>query len=168
VNQTRWNEPWADDESQDDTPAAAGRGALRPKRWKLRYDAATLPPQGESLPDVDVLSFFRKQLRPDVRDGERLGWWEDEEFLIAPVELDNISRGGVRLTTTKPIRVDQSCWLCLGPPSPVVCVRSVVVGVSRGRTGLDVRLAFTMPCPDQFYEIVVNGREPGEGPAGRV
>lgn len=172
MNQTRWNEPWADDEPQDRNPESPLSGSSPPKTWKLRFDAAIAPLAGDSLADRDVLSFFRKQLRPDARDGERrtsprfpalerdawLGWWEDDEFLIAPALLDNISRGGVRLWTNKPIRIEQPCWLCLGPPSPVVCVRSLVLAIARDRNGFDVRLVFTMPCPDQLFEIVVNGR----------
>jgi hypothetical protein len=172
VNQTRWNEPWADGDPRDRQPAVPDDAAARCRTWKLRYDAGVLTDVGESLPDRDVLSFFRRQLRPGVHDGERrssprrvaverdawLGWWEDDEFLIAPAMLDNISRGGVLLSTPKPIRVDQSCWLCLGPPSPVVCVRSLVLGITRGRSAFDVRLAFTMECPEQLYDIVVNGR----------
>ena len=172
MNRTRWNELSADDEPRDPGPATSETAAGRQKTWKLRFDSAVAPLAGDSIADRDVLSFFRKQLRPDARDGERrtsprlpaverdawLGWWEDEEFLIAPAELDNISRGGVRLWTSKPIRIDQPCWLCLGPPSPVVCVRSLVLAIARERNGFDVRLVFTMPCPEQLYDIVVNGR----------
>jgi hypothetical protein len=138
----------------------------------LRYDAANPAGGGETLPAGDVLSFFRKQLRPDATDGERrasprlpavqrsawLGWWEDDEFLIAPAVLDNISRGGARLTIPKPIHIGQACWLCIGPPSPVVGVRSEVVGIARMRGGFEVRLAFTMECPETLYEIVAHGR----------
>lgn len=172
MSQPRWNETWADDEPRDRSPADTAGGFARPKTWKLRYDAASFPLTSESLPDRDVLSFFQQQLRPGAQDGERrasqrfpalerdawLGWWEEDEFLIAPGILDNISRGGVRLSINKPIRVEQPCWLCLGPPSPVVCVRALVLGIARGRDGFDVRLVFTMTCPEQFYDIVVNGR----------
>lgn len=171
MNQPRWNETRAE-EPPDRDPANAEAPFIRPKTWKLRYDGASFPLTSESLPDRDVLSFFRQQIRPEVRDGERrasprfparerdawLGWWEEDEFLIAPAILDNISRGGVRLTINKPIRIDQPCWLCLGPPSPVVCVRALVLGIASGRNAFDVRLVFTMTCPEQFYDIVVNGR----------
>ncbi len=157
------------DETLNCDPPAAFNDSTRVKNWKLRYDAAMASCVGETLSGRDVLGFFRKQSRrndaerrsslrvPAVERYAWLGWWEDEEFLIAPAVLDNISLGGVRLTLTKPIPVDQPCWLCLGPPCPVVCVRSVVVGVGRAQEEYDVRLAFTMKCPDQFYEIVVNG-----------
>ena len=172
MNQARWNELWADGEPRDPGPAETASGTSPQKTWKLRFDSAAAPLDSDSIADRDVLSFFRKQLRPDAADGERrasprvpalerdawLGWWEDDEFLIAPAELDNISRGGVRLWTSKPIRIDQPCWLCIGPPSPVVCVRSLVLAIARVRDGFDVRLVFTMPCPDQLYDIVVNGR----------
>src|SRR3954454_14095464 len=80
--------------------------------------------------------FVERRRSPRFRAVEQcvlLGWWSTEgRFTRIAARLENISKGGAKLVTTDPARVqvDQLVWLCLGQPTPTECVQAKVLAVT--------------------------------------
>jgi hypothetical protein len=96
---------------------------------------------------------------PAVDDRVWAGWWvDDEEFTTTAARLENISRGGAKVRTAIEPDVSQDIWVRLAEWLGCESVKATVLEVVPAPDGgFWVRMAFSEPCPDDFFELATQG-----------
>ena len=87
-------------------------------------------------------------------------WWQGDEYLGRSGRLVNVSRHGAMILSSFLFREGQILRLYLEEPAPQVGVEAHVLGLIEGVEGThQVRLGFSRPCPDEFFEAASYGFE---------
>ncbi len=151
--------------------------------WKIRFDAPPGEELSRLADSGDILMLFRawdaaqRQLTPHVhiyradqgseggrerRENPRyvpaetkawIGWWHGSRFIVTPIDLVNLSKGGALVGVSERPPTAQPVWLCLGAPHPLEYVQARVLDSSPrlGSADFRVRLDFHTPCPLGFF-----------------
>ncbi len=135
----------------------------------VRLDRARATEDDKPTSNGSLLDLFRAWLVRSPQDRRTMprhptyelqiwiGWCRDDQnFFASFARLVNVSRGGALVHVPDPPPQGKLAWICLGEPEPKDCIEGKVLEVSSERPGeYAVRLAFTEPCPHEFFEAAV-------------
>jgi hypothetical protein len=87
------------------------------------------------------------------------GWWVDDgEFTTTAARLENISRGGAMVRMAIEPKVSGDLWIRLAEWLGCESVSATVLEVVPAPGGgFWVRMIFSEPCPDDFFDIATRG-----------
>jgi hypothetical protein len=120
--------------------------------------AARRANQGRRGPHVSLERRASPRL-PAADDRIWAGWWlNDDEFTTTAARVENISRGGAKVRSSNQPDVWQDLWIRLANAQCADYVQATVLEVVPSPDGdFWVRMAFSEPCPDDFFETVTEG-----------
>jgi hypothetical protein len=125
---------------------------------KLRHEEKRSARRANQGPHLSLERRASPRL-PAVDDRIWAGWWlNDDEFTTTAARVENISRGGAKIRTTIEPEVAQDLWIRMANPLCTEFVQAMVLEVMPCPEGdFWVRMAFSEPCPNNFFEYVTKG-----------
>lgn len=131
---------------------------MKPHQDEKQAQAARGANQGRRGPHISLERRAHPRL-PAVDDRIWAGWWlNDDEFATTAARVENISRGGAKVRSSDEPDVWRDLWIRLATPFSTESVQATVLEVVPSPDGeFWVRVAFSEPCPDEFFEIVTEG-----------
>lgn|GEM_PF-5208112 len=86
-------------------------------------------------------------------------WWSDGDFNGLSTRLANVSQHGTMIAAAARFHAQETLRVELEEPDQLVRSDAPVLSLIEGLSGMQVRLGFLPPCPDDFFIAVANGFE---------